>query len=338
MSNPTTELSQRCPPPPYAHWDQRGKPVLLSDLKLIDHKQEAGRARLRKFIAEIRRLKALSQAEYGSKSPASAKHWRLPVGIIHCLTGRKPTISRQTHASRRMRDRRRGKQLPMWNTWEHRPQGGKGYGWNGKVLTARQQIGGRPWQWSLKTNDGEKAEALMGPVRVARQHLRQAATEHGKYELGTDAKVAAAVALMGARAELARAIHAAGGRNELVEFVAKGPQQEVGTAVPQRASAVTVAPNAAVSATKRRQAAEEKCRQLLIERHQTYLRDGRRERPFKDELRIEMRGLIPNLSRMAFDRAWKATVVAEGWDWKDPGFRGKAKPLEKNPLKKPPKK
>ncbi|MGB6284877.1 MAG: hypothetical protein WBG18_10750, partial [Xanthobacteraceae bacterium] len=37
MAKPTTELAKRCKPPPYTHWDQRGeKPVLLSDLNLID--------------------------------------------------------------------------------------------------------------------------------------------------------------------------------------------------------------------------------------------------------------------------------------------------------------
>jgi hypothetical protein len=41
--------------------------------------------------------------------------------------------------------------------------GGKYFGWNGKVLTARLQIGGRRWQWSLKVIDEEKAEALMTP-------------------------------------------------------------------------------------------------------------------------------------------------------------------------------
>jgi hypothetical protein len=39
MAKPTTELGQRCPPPPYTRWDQRGKPVLLSYLKLIDGKR-----------------------------------------------------------------------------------------------------------------------------------------------------------------------------------------------------------------------------------------------------------------------------------------------------------
>ena len=36
MAKPKTELEQRCPSPPYTRWDQRGKPVLLSYLKLID--------------------------------------------------------------------------------------------------------------------------------------------------------------------------------------------------------------------------------------------------------------------------------------------------------------
>jgi len=39
MAKPKTELGQRCPPPPYTRWDQRGKPVLLSYLKLINGKQ-----------------------------------------------------------------------------------------------------------------------------------------------------------------------------------------------------------------------------------------------------------------------------------------------------------
>ena len=39
MAKPKTELGQRCPPPPYTRWDQRGKPALLSYLKLIDRKR-----------------------------------------------------------------------------------------------------------------------------------------------------------------------------------------------------------------------------------------------------------------------------------------------------------
>ena len=36
MAKPTTGLGQRCPPPPYTRWDQRGKPVFQASLKLPD--------------------------------------------------------------------------------------------------------------------------------------------------------------------------------------------------------------------------------------------------------------------------------------------------------------
>jgi hypothetical protein len=39
VAKPQTELGQGCPPPPYTRWDQRGKPVLLSYLKLINGKR-----------------------------------------------------------------------------------------------------------------------------------------------------------------------------------------------------------------------------------------------------------------------------------------------------------
>jgi hypothetical protein len=35
MAKPTTELAQRCPPPPYTRWDQRVRPVLLCHLKKL---------------------------------------------------------------------------------------------------------------------------------------------------------------------------------------------------------------------------------------------------------------------------------------------------------------
>jgi hypothetical protein len=58
-----------------------------------------------------------------------------------------------------MRARKRGQRMPLGDTWEHRPQGGKYFFWNGKVLTARLQIVRRTWQWPLKVIDEEKAEA-----------------------------------------------------------------------------------------------------------------------------------------------------------------------------------
>ena len=39
MAKRKTELGQACPLPPYTRWDQRGKPVLLSYLKLINGKR-----------------------------------------------------------------------------------------------------------------------------------------------------------------------------------------------------------------------------------------------------------------------------------------------------------
>src|SRR5262249_17876781 len=302
MAKPKTELGQRCPPPPYTRWDQRGKPVLLSYLKLINGKRlclsletedlDVARQHMRLLVAmllaegrlspdsraaevygpkrtgrprrddvdiEIRRLKALSEAEVGSEALATAKRWGRPVGIIHHLAGRKPALSAGTYRTRRMRARKRGQRMPMGDTCEHHSQGGKYFGWNGKVLTARLQIGGRSWQWPLKGIDEEKGGALMGPGPVARGRLHQAAAEELDCELGTIAAADAAVARVGARAQLARAIITAGGPKKLSEFVMKGPQEEVGTAVPQRASAVTAAPSATLSATKTRQAAEKKC-------------------------------------------------------------------------------
>jgi hypothetical protein len=377
MAKPTTELGQRCKPPPYTRWDQRGTPVLLSYLKPINGKRvclsletddpdvarrhmrllvamlltkgrlssdggaakmygpkETGRSRLQKIEAEVCQLKALSEAEYGSKARAAAN----PAGIIHHLVERRPELSAGTFATRRLRARERGRVMPMADTWEHRPHRGKCYFLNGRVLTARLHIDRRTWQWPLKGADEEKAKALMGSVRVARERLHRAAVAELNCELGTGAALAAAAERAGARAQLATAIMTAGGPKELADFVWKGPQREVGVAVPQRASAFTVEPSATLSATRRRQAAEKECEQLLIERYRAYLRDGRKVRPLKDEVRAEMTTLIPKLSARAFDRSWKATVVAKDWDWKDPGFRGKEKPPQKTPPKNPLKK
>jgi hypothetical protein len=265
MVKPTTQLGQRKRPPRYTHWDQRGTPVLLTDLKLLDGKclrlslktgdldiaerhmrllvpmlvgqgrlspdggaaklyraQGATPSRLKKLDAEIRWLKTRSEADYGSGALAIAKRRGLPPGIIHHLAGRKPPLSAGTYRTRRMRARKRGQQMPMGDTWEDRPQGGKYFFWNGNVLTARIQIDRRTWQWPLKVIDEEKAEALMGPVSVARERLRQARAEWRNCTPGTDEAFAAVVAVAGARPQLASAIISAGGPNELAEFVLKG--------------------------------------------------------------------------------------------------------------------
>jgi hypothetical protein len=107
-----------------------------------------GRSRLKKVDTEVRRLKALPEAEYGSEALAIAKRWGRPVGIIHHLAGRKRELSAGTYRTRRMRARKRGQRMPIGDTWEHRPHGGKYFVWNGKVLTARLQIDSRRWSSS----------------------------------------------------------------------------------------------------------------------------------------------------------------------------------------------
>src|SRR5262249_31729300 len=54
-------------------------------------------------------------------------------------------------------------------------------------------------------------------------------------ELGTDAAKAANAVRADARSQLASAIIMAGGPKKLVEFVLRGPQEEVGTAIPRAA-------------------------------------------------------------------------------------------------------
>jgi hypothetical protein len=188
------------------------------------------RSRLKKVFGEVRRLKALPEAEYGSQALAIAKRWGCPAGIINYMAGRRPPVSAGTFNTRRMRRRARGEELPKGDTWEHRPQGGKYFGWNGNVLTARLQIGGRPRQWPLKVRNEKQARARMARVRVARERLRRAAIEALDCELGTIAGENAALELANARSRLARAIVAAGGPEELADFVRKGPQERVAKA------------------------------------------------------------------------------------------------------------
>jgi hypothetical protein len=131
-----------------------------------------------------------------------------------------------------MRRRARGEQLPKGDTWEHHAQGGKHFFWNRNALTARIHIGRRTWQWPLKVEAEEEAAAVMAPVRFARERLHQAAVEALNYELETKEAVTAAAALTSSRDQLASAIITAGGPKELADLVQKGPQEDVGAAVP----------------------------------------------------------------------------------------------------------
>jgi hypothetical protein len=272
MAKPTTEQAQRFPPPPYTHWDQRGEPVLLTDLDLMNGKtlrlslqtqdpdsakghmrflvgmlvvkgslspnggavrvygpKGTDRSRLKKIDTEIQRLKAVSDATYGSEALVTAKRWRRPVGIIHHLAGRKPATAAGTLKTRRSRARHdRDQRFPLGNTWEHHAQGvGKYYYWNRGVLTARVNFDGKRWQWPLKDIEEEQeAKALMEPVRIARARLHKAAIDALAFEIGTDQAGAAAKVRKGARVKLATAILSAGGPPELADFVLEGPRED----------------------------------------------------------------------------------------------------------------
>jgi hypothetical protein len=364
MSEPKTELEQRCPSPPYTRWDQRGKPVLLAYLKRINGKslclsletenpevakrhmrllvamllakgrlspdcgaaeaygpKGTGRSRIEKLKTEVRRLTALSDAKYGPETLATAKRWGCPVGIIHHLAGRKPELSAGTHRTRRMRARKRGEQIAKGASWHYRRRGGKNFYLNGGVMNARLEIAGRKYMWVLPTRDRDEAAAIMEPVRVARERVGEAANRVLNYKVGSVDYVDAVRTRENACIAFAAAILHAGGPNELAKIVQDPPSGEAGAAVPQRAD--DAAPRATLRTTERRLAAEKEREQLLIERYEAYVRNGRKreERPLKDEIRTEMTELIPKLSGRGFDKCWKATAVAQGWDWTLPGLR-----------------
>jgi hypothetical protein len=297
MAKPKTDLGQRCPPPRYTRWDQRGRPVLLSYLKLVDGKRlclsletddpeiakrhmrllvpmllakrrilpgsgaaEAygpkgtRRPRLDDVATELRRLKALSEAEYGSEALATAKRWRRPVGIIHHLVGRKPGTSAGTYRTRRMRRRKRGERIPMGDTWQLRCGRGLCFYLNGKVYTARIEVAGRKYTWPLTVGDRAGAVATMSPVREAGARVREATKGWLECELGTDESAAAAARVVTACGLFATALHAVGADRELVDK-AQQPPPQVGT--------ISLLP-AAASRKSMKQADEKKCVDELV--------------------------------------------------------------------------
>jgi hypothetical protein len=187
-------------------------------------------SRLKKIQAEVRRVKAVPEAEYGSEALATAKRIGCPVGFIHHFVGRKPPVSVATYRTRRSRARADGRLMPKGDTWEYRSQGGKYFFWNGGVLTGRVQIDSRTWQWPLKVKKEEQAWARMAPVSVARERLRRTAIEALDYELGTIAAENAALRVANAFSRLARTIVAAGGPEELADFVLKEAQERAAKA------------------------------------------------------------------------------------------------------------
>jgi hypothetical protein len=120
-----------------------------------------------------------------------------------------------------MRARQRGEQRAMATSWHHRRQGEKYFYSDNGVMHARIQLEGRVYQWSLETRDVEVAAAIMAPVRLARERVREAAVEMLACELGTAA--AAAAVRQEACRRFAEAIVGAGGPKKLAEFVVKAP-------------------------------------------------------------------------------------------------------------------
>jgi hypothetical protein len=258
MAKPKTELGQRCPPPPYMRWDQRGRPVLQASMKLTDGSTmsvmldtddtEIAQQRIRPLIvsaiadgllpaesrparlygvydrpdfwAEMSRLAALGQAQYDAERAAAEKRFDLPVWIIDRLAKREPRpVGPAAYRKRRFRARQRGEQTAMGTSWHHRPQGEKYFFRNGRVMNGRLHLACRVYQWSLKTRVAEVAAAVMAPVRLARKRVREAAVEVLGCELGTAAAEAAAAAREEACRRLAEAIIVAGGPMEAAKFV-----------------------------------------------------------------------------------------------------------------------
>jgi hypothetical protein len=297
MAKPKTELAQQCPPPPYTHWDQRGRPVLLSGLKLMNGKElrlslqtqdpdiarghirllvamlvdkgslspnggaakiygpkGTGRSRLAKVDRGVRRLKGVSDAKYGSEALAAAKRRGCPVGIFHHLAGRKPGLSVAAYRTRRMRARERGEQIAKGTSWHYRRVGGKCFYLNGGVMNARLEVAGTKYTWPLPTRDRDEAAAIMDPVRVARERIREAAKRLLDYQLGSVEYMDAVRSREKECIALAAAIIDAGGPIELAKAVQDLRPGEDGTALPM-----------AVKAKPMKQAARKNCLQRYIE-------------------------------------------------------------------------
>jgi hypothetical protein len=213
-----------------------------------------GRSRIKKVDAEVRRLKALPDAEYKSEAPATAKRWKCPVGIIHHLTGRKPELCAGTYRTRRMRARKRGEQIAKGVSWHYRRVGGKCFYLNGGVMNARLEVAGRKYMWPLPTRDRNEAAAIMEPVRVARERVREAAKRVLDCELGSVDYADAVRTREKACIALASAIMDAGGPIELGKAVQDPPPGEDGTALPKVVKFKPV-----------KQAALEKCIEWLVD-------------------------------------------------------------------------
>ena len=297
MAKPTTELGQRCPPPPYTRWDQRGKPVLQASLKLPDGTTframlntddrkiavrrmqlivvllvrdgclpaDSGAAQVygrrpARGVAEVKRLAALSREEYAVERKPAAARLGLSPPTLDDLSKQQPPELPNRERQRRHRARQHGQRIAKANFWYHRPPRGKLFYKNGRVMTARIQLARSATTWSLKFRDDvARAAAIMNPVRVAWDHAYEAGKQELNWEIGTAEHTAAVAARVEACGRLAREIHTAGGPKELVAFVMTPPQPQAGTA-----SAAIVHRVTATDRKAMKEAALKNCREWLI--------------------------------------------------------------------------
>jgi hypothetical protein len=158
-------------------WDQRGRPVLQATLKLRDSTEframlntgdreiavrrmqlivvllvRDGRLpansraaqlygrRPARGVAEVKRLAALSREEYAVERKTAAAGLGLSLPTLDDLSKQQPELPNRER-QRRHRARERGQRIAMANFWYHRPPRGKGFYKNGRVMTARIQLG-----------------------------------------------------------------------------------------------------------------------------------------------------------------------------------------------------
>jgi hypothetical protein len=184
-------------------------------------------------VAEVERLAALSPEDYAvERKPATARLGLSPPTLDKLCKQQRPELPNRER-QRRHRAREQGLRIAKANSWFHRPPRGKGFYKNGRVMTARIQLGRSAATWSLKfRDDAARAAAVMNPVRVAWGHVHEAAKQELNWEIGTAEHTVAVAARVEACGRLARKIHAAGGPKELVAFVMTPPQPQAGTASP----------------------------------------------------------------------------------------------------------
>jgi hypothetical protein len=289
--------------PPYMRWDQRGRPVLQATLKLPDGTtvramlntddrkiavqrmqlivvllvrdgrlpansraaQLYGRRPVR-GVAEVKRLAALSREEYAVERKTAAARLGLSLPTLDDLSKQQPELPNRER-QRRHRARQRGQRIAMANFWYHRPPRGRGFYKNGRVMTARIQLARSATTWSLKfRDDAARAAAIMNPVRVAWDHVYEAAKQELNWEVGTAEHTAAVAERVEACGRLARAIHAAGGPKELVAFVMTAPQPQAGTASERTVRRVPATDHRKAM----KEAAREGCLKWLIEESQAH--------------------------------------------------------------------